>query len=953
VNWVRGTNLSRGGQVTVQAVADDEVAAQIITKAGAFTPLVTLAPERAEWRCDCPSDETTCAHVAGVVMLLRQAADAQEGVSRPALRLAYALERLPGGLGLVVSLVRGKSRERVTVSAQALGARLAPEKLKISAVDETVSDLLRERRVGPVLRPVMEPLLEALREVEDLRLDGEPIRIGEPSEGVTVRLEAAPGGGFRLRARTSDDVTELFDNGAALRADVLFAIRDIDLSPNDQQALEAGRTFEPTEVHTLVAEVLPELRQRVPVEVRTRKLPSLSEMAPRVVFDVDREGAEVQVTPEVVYGDPPHARLVGDRLTHLGGALPVRDRPAERVLAARLRSELGMQRGRTKRAMGEEAVSLAEAVRAFGADVNGDALDSCFISAPLELDLRVEDDEAELTFSSEHEGESFNASVDAVLAAWRGERRLVALDTGGWAPLPDGFIEQHGHLVADLLVASEGRATLPKSAGADVARLAELLGRPAPPDFTRLRELAEGFAELPRAALPADFRGELRGYQQDGVDWLAFLSKAGLGGLLADDMGLGKTVQAICVLGSPSLVVCPASVLHAWQEELARFRPELRVESYHRPGRSLDGGADVMVTTYAILRRDIALLRDREWDTVVLDEAQQIKNPTSLVAQAAYQLNARFRIALTGTPIENRLEDLWSQMHFSNPGLLGGIGDFRVRYARPISDGDEEAAERLRARVRPFVTRRLKSEVASELPPRTDVVLHCTLDEEERAAYDAVRAATREEVVRDLAAGRGVLDALEALLRLRQASCHTGLLPGRSAESSSKVRLLMETLDEVLAEGHRALVFSQWTSMLDLIEPHLREKEVEFSRLDGSTRDRAGVVGTFQSDDGPPVMLVSLKAGGTGLTLTRADHVFLVDPWWNPAVEDQAADRIHRIGQEHPVLVHRLVAEDTVEEQLLALQEKKRALSATILESAQAAAGPAGLTREDLLSLLS
>ncbi|RLB47333.1 MAG: helicase, partial [Deltaproteobacteria bacterium] len=344
---------------------------------------------------------------------------------------------------------------------------------------------------------------------------------------------------------------------------------------------------------------------------------------------------------------------------------------------------------------------------------------------------------------------------------------------------------------------------------------------------------------------------------------------------------------------------------------------------------------------------------ERDWSTVVLDEAQHIKNPSSQVAQAACKLPARFRIALTGTPIENRLEDLWSQLHFLNPGLLGGLSDFRERYARPIADGDAEVTARLRQRVRPFVTRRLKREVESELPARTDVILHCTLSEEERAAYDAVRAATREEVVRQLAKGQGVLQALEALLRLRQAACHTGLLPGHEAPTSSKVSLLLETLEGALAEGHRALVFSQWTSLLDRVEPHLEAASIEFSRLDGSTRNRGDVVRNFQSDDGPPVMLISLKAGGTGLTLTRADHVFLLDPWWNPAVEDQAADRIHRIGQEHPVLVHRLVAENTVEESLLRLQERKRTLSSSVLDGGDGGGGPTGLTREDLIELLS
>ncbi len=953
VDWQRGANLSRGGRLSLFGTAPDgEVKAQIVTRGGALTPEVVLSPARRTWHCACPSEAPVCPHVAGVMMLLKLDDEARQGVRREPYHLSYALEREGRSLSLAVVAVRGDVREPVTTSVHALAARLEPDVLRVNEIDEQISALLRERRVGPILRPTMEPLLEALAEVDDLRLDGEKVKIVPPREAIRVQLVAAKGGGFSLTEVPAPEIDELFDNGAALCGDALFAVREVDLSDNDRQALEVGRVYTPEEVHTLVSEVLPELRERVKVDVRTKKLPSLEPMKPRVLFETFRDGADVVVRPELVYGAVPNARVEGDKLVHLGGPVPARDREAERALGERLRRELEMRRGIPKRARGEKAIAMAEAVRAFGGTVDGDALDACFIGSPLTLDLHLAEDEAELVFESEWEGETRVATVEAVLNALRNDRPLVALDAGGWAPLPEGFLHQHGHLVEDLLLASEGRKVLPKSAGADVARLAQLLGRPTPPDFTRLRELADGFAELPHAKLPEDFRGELRSYQQSGVDWLSFLSEAGLGGLLADDMGLGKTVQALCALGSPALVACPASVLHSWENEVRRFRPGLTVERYHSPDRRLDTGADVTLTTHAILRRDIELLKAKRWDTVIIDEAQQIKNPTSLVAQATYQLDARFRVALTGTPIENRLEDLWSLMRFTNPGLLGGLDDFRDRYARRITEGDAEAAARLRARVRPFITRRLKRDVESELPPRTDVVLRCTLDDEERAIYDAVRAATREEVVRELAAGRGVLHALEALLRLRQASCHAALIPGRSAKSSSKVRLLMETLVEILDEGHRALIFSQWTSLLDLIEPHLRAAEVDFVRLDGKTRNRGEVVDTFQSEDGPPVMLISLKAGGTGLTLTRADHVFLVDPWWNPAVEDQAADRIHRIGQEHPVLVHRLVAEDTVEERLLELQERKRALSESILDGGEGATGPAGLTREDLLELL-
>jgi SNF2 family DNA or RNA helicase len=373
------------------------------------------------------------------------------------------------------------------------------------------------------------------------------------------------------------------------------------------------------------------------------------------------------------------------------------------------------------------------------------------------------------------------------------------------------------------------------------------------------------------------------------------------------------------------------------------------VASYHGPDRALDRNADVTLTTYAILRLDVELLAKEPWDIAVLDEAQAIKNPTSQTARAAFELGAGFRVALSGTPVENRLEELWSVMHFANPGLLGGRSGFDERYASPIAAGDRDAAARLRSKIRPFVLRRTKGDVLPDLPPRMDHVLHVALDDEERAVYDAVRVATKKDVAEKLLQGGGVLAALEALLRLRQAACHSQLVPGQSADSSSKIERLLESLEEAAADGHKALVFSQWTSFLDLVEPHLDAAGIRKTRLDGSTRDRGAVVSEFQSEGGPPVMLVSLKAGGTGLNLNAADHVFLLDPWWNPAVEEQAAGRAHRIGQERPVMVHRLVAKDTVEERILALQEKKRNLADVALGDADHAGG---ITKAELLALL-
>jgi SNF2 family DNA or RNA helicase len=602
---------------------------------------------------------------------------------------------------------------------------------------------------------------------------------------------------------------------------------------------------------------------------------------------------------------------------------------------------------------GADAVALVAKLEAWEGELRGVGRDRFALTGPVSPKVIVRDDggvDVEFATAPSPGRASRSAEPGAVLAAFRAGESLVALQGGGYAPLPLDWLSRFGARIADLFAARDEAGTIPKSLLPDVARLCEDLERPPPPAVSGLDALLAGFQGLGEPTLPQDLAAELRPYQRHGVAWLTFLRDAGLGALLADDMGLGKTVQALCAVRGRTLVVAPTSVVHNWSDEIRRFRPGLTACVYHGPKRALDATADVTITSYALLRLDEDLLAKESWDTLVLDEAQMIKNPESQVAQAGFRLKAGWRLTLSGTPVENRLDELWSQMHFLNRGLLGGRADFQDRYAKPINDGIAGSAARLRERIRPFVLRRLKQDVAPELPPRTDAILYCVLGDAERRVYDAVRAATLNEVVAKLREGGGVLAALEALLRLRQAACHPALVPGQTAETSSKIDRLRESLETVAAEGHKALVFSQWTSLLDLIEPHLRAAGIDFARLDGSTADRAGVVAEFQDDNGPPVLLISLKAGGTGLNLTAADHVFLVDPWWNPAVEDQAADRAHRIGQDRPVMVYRLVAEDTVEERILLLQEAKRSIADAALGEAAAAAS---LTRDDLLALLS
>jgi superfamily II DNA or RNA helicase len=739
----------------------------------------------------------------------------------------------------------------------------------------------------------------------------------------------------------------------------LHPLGDLRLTAREREDYERGKRFSADEAARLVSEVLPDLESRLPVDRLTRRLPGTQRHPPRIVLQTSREGDALVVLPLLVYGSPPTARVDAGRLVPLGGPLPVRDEAAEARLVRRLERELQLAPGHRERVTGERALDLAARLSGFEDGLEGRAHEAFFRTPMLEVRLDITNDDFTIEFGSRLDaGERRMPAGGAasVLRAWRDGESLVPLVGGGFAPLPADWLARHGARVADLLAAKAARGALPRAALPDLAALCAETGTRPPPGFTRLRALIEDFDGIPEASLPPDLTAELRPYQRRGVAWLCFLRDAGLGALLADDMGLGKTLQALCALPASSdtvrrrtLVVAPTSVVHNWAAEIARFRPALRVCLYHGVKRALDPAADVVLTTYALLRLDTEHLCDTTFDAAILDESQQIKNPDSQVARAAHRLSAGFRVAITGTPVENRLDELWSQMEFANPGLLGSRTDFEQRFSRPIDAGDTTTVTRLRERLRPFVLRRRKRDVAPELPPRTDVVLGFELDAEERGVYDAVHAATRREVVARLAEGGNVLLALEALLRLRQAACHAALVPGQHATRSSKLDLLRDELENVVADGHRALVFSQWTSLLDLAEPLLAEANIEYLRLDGSTRDRAGVVARFQDESGPPVLLVSLRAGGTGLNLTAADHVFLLDPWWNPAVEDQAADRAHRIGQERPVVVYRMVAKDTVEERILALQSRKRALGEMALGDADAASR---LSRDDLLSLL-
>ncbi len=916
-----------------------------------MAPTVSLYIEEGEWSCDCGSRQDPCEHVAAAVIAARQAE--QEGralVREPekSRRLVYCFELERGWLRMHREIVDGSGARLRFEGSLARPAQAPPGLTPTHAdlqVDRIVTSLLR----GDHIEPYMEAILAALEGAEVLWL-GRPVRArGEPLPPVARVYDR--GEEVVVEVRASPELSEIVARGVALCGDELRPLAETELTGKRLERLPHERAFTLTQLGELVSNLLPEFERRFTLQVESDRLPREGgKERPRIAFDLGQDGTRLTVLPTLVYGDPVVARVDEGRLVHLQGPVPQRDEREERRLLDRLRDELNLVPGRRLTLAGVEATRLAERIRAWARHRQDPASARWFGEVPLAPQLSIDGERLELSFDVADEAgrEVRTVSPEAVVSAWREGLSLVPLEGGGWAPLSVDWLSRFGHHIADLLAARDANGEVATSALPVLAELCAELGEPPPPRLERLRPLLEEFTGIPRAVLPGDLTATLRPYQQAGIDWLQFLRRAGLGAVLADDMGLGKTLQALSVVEGRTLVVCPRSVVYNWAEEIQRFRPGLRVNVYHGPGRELTD-ADVTLTTYALLRLDCELLETERWNMVVLDEAQAIKNPDSQAARAAYRLRAEFRVSLSGTPVENRLDELWSQLHFTNPGLLGGRRDFDQRYAAAIGAGDATAAERLRQKVRPFVLRRLKRDVLPDLPPRTDAVLHVELDERERDVYEAVRAATREEVVRQLSGGGSVLAALEALLRLRQAACHPALLPGQSAERSSKLERLLLALEDAAADGHKALVFSQWTSLLDLVEPHLVAGEIPFVRLDGSTRDRGAVVARFQDPEGPPVLLVSLKAGGTGLNLTAADHVFLLDPWWNPAVEDQAADRAHRIGQQRPVLVYRLVTRDTVEEGIVALQARKRALAEAALGDG---AGAMAITREELLALL-
>ena len=915
-------------------------------------------------------------------------------------------ESLPPAASALDALLQRQIVKRSKRTGAALAPSKFPQKLEDAAskvllteadreIDSyfqqlrTLQSLSKSRWAGPdgrtlrVLEDLVGRALGMLTEVTDLRYGDAAIKATDAP--VTPRITVDDGAPGLLALRWKPEIQSVWDAGPGyvLTAEGEFRPLHRSTPPEVRAQLHLALPSVPvTSAGEFLREIV--LKTEVPIDLRARNLPHIrgasSPPVPRLRL-AETEGALI-VTPSFVYRDADHVRelAVDDPSTWvvLGETAGV-PRLGERdptLEANALLSLQGLVPGPYPATLqGDAALAVLYEVATEGTELKAtweilfDARLAGLKSAgrftpKVSVQSGLDWFDVDVDFRGTGKAK---ASLGVLIAAWRAGRRFVRLSNGAIGRIPTEWLSRHAEALEQL---EEIKAAAAGRLGSFAAPLAgELLAESGAAQITqRWREIGDrirAFERVPEARLPPGVNATLRDYQLRGFHWLVWLRDLKLGGVLADDMGLGKTLQALALLldthstpGAPSLVVAPTSVVHNWISEAARFTPDLRVYLHHGSARpkQFPTDADVLVTSYALLRQDEGLFRDARFRYVILDEAQAIKNPSSQLAQACHALNAEHRLAVTGTPLENNLIELWSLFQFLMPGFFGGRTAFNTRFTTPVQKyRDDEALAALRVRIRPFVLRRRKDEVARELPPRTEQVLYCELDPGQRRLYESIKDTYRDQVfnkVDQLGMGRSTIQILEALTRLRQACCDPRLLPfdeARAVTTSAKRTLLIDTLDEVIAEGHRTLIFSQWPSLLRLVEADLISGHIESLFLDGSTVDRKSLVERWNAPDGPPVFLISLKAGGTGLNLTGADHVIHLDPWWNPAVEAQATDRAHRIGQTKPVMVYKLVARDTVEEKILELQARKRALFEATVDADHMLVDT--LTRADLESV--
>jgi non-specific serine/threonine protein kinase len=540
-----------------------------------------------------------------------------------------------------------------------------------------------------------------------------------------------------------------------------------------------------------------------------------------------------------------------------------------------------------------------------------------------------------------------SVDVKDVLEAIFKNKRFVRLSDGREAVIPKEWIKNLKNY-SGFFDLSEEDYRLSKYHTSILDNLMELSSKTSMDEnVNKIISNFKNFDKIKPYILPKGIKAELRNYQKSGFDWLCFLRDFGVNGVLADDMGLGKTLQTLSLLqkikdekvDKPFLVIVPTSLVFNWQSEIEKFTPDLNVYVHHgqkrvssdpKKFRAAWSKKDLIITTYGVLRNDLKLFTDCEFEYIVLDEAQVIKNPISISAKSVFSLNGKNKLVISGTPIQNNLTDLWSLFHFLNPGYLGGYEFFKENFVIPIErDHDKNASDSLKKLINPFLFRRTKKIISDELPDKTEIILRSSFSKEEKDIYENWKEYYKNEIkqiIEEKNVGKSKMKILEGLMKLRQICLHPKMIDPEYTGSSSKFDLLMMEIEKVISEGHKVLVFSSFVKMLTLVKEEFDKKRINYSYLDGKTKDREKIVSKFQNSEEAGVFLISIKAGGLGLNLTSADYVFIIDPWWNPAVEMQAMDRAHRIGQENKVFVYKMIAEESIEEKILDLQKDKKKL---------------------------
>jgi SNF2 family DNA or RNA helicase len=546
------------------------------------------------------------------------------------------------------------------------------------------------------------------------------------------------------------------------------------------------------------------------------------------------------------------------------------------------------------------------------------------------------------------------------------KKREFLLPDGEVAIIPDKWFTQYGSLFS---LAETGKSIkLKKHHIGLINDLAE--DSLANVTLERKLQRLSDFEDIADTQMPAHFKGSLRDYQKAGYNWFSFLREYNFGGCLADDMGLGKTIQTLAMLQkvkeddqlqgiqTSSLIIMPTSLIYNWLTEAKKFTPKLKILAHTGTNRNKDvanfANYDIVITTYGVTRVDVDELKNFYFNYVILDESQNIKNPASKSFKAVRSLKSKHRLILSGTPVENSVSDLWSQLTFLNPGLLGTQAFFFEEYVQAIEKKkDEEKARKLQTIIKPFVLRRTKEQVAAELPPKTEQVIYCDMSEDQAAYYEKTKSAYRNDLLQSMDDGtfaQKQVQLLQGLTALRQLANHPVMIDGEYMSDSGKFENVIHTLDNVLKGGHKVLVFSQFVKHLDIFKKHFEAENIPFAYLDGATRNRGEIVAEFQQNTELKVFLISIKAGGVGLNLTQADYVFILDPWWNPAVEQQAIDRTHRIGQDKKVFIYKFIAKDTVEEKILALQNRKKSLANSLITTEESFFK--SLSKEDIREIL-